>query len=123
MDSNKKSSTCPREVLEEHGAVSRQCVEAMARGVRSLASATYGVAISGIAGPGGGSAEKPVGTVHFALASGERVRHVHRVFPFERSRVKQISAYVALELVRRELAGTLADEEPLGGRWSVRKTT
>ncbi len=112
----------PQEVLEQQGAVSQQCVEAMARGVRALAGATYGVAISGIAGPGGGSAEKPVGTVHFALASRDRVRHVHRVFPFDRTQVKKISAYVALELVRRELAGTLTNDDPVGGRWPSRKT-
>jgi nicotinamide-nucleotide amidase len=93
----------PPEVLERHGAVSRQCVEAMARGVRQLAGATYGVAISGIAGPGGGSQERPVGTVHLALASEAGVRHVQRLFPFDRQRNKSLAAHAALALVLREV--------------------
>ncbi len=113
----------PEAVLASAGAVSRECVEAMARGVRALAGATYGVAISGIAGPGGGSEEKPVGTVHFALASASGVRHLHRVFPFERQRVKQISAYTALAMVLHELRGEWpASGDPLEGRWAAKRT-
>ena len=92
-----------RQVFEDHGAVSQQCVEAMAEGVRRLAGADFGVAISGIAGPTGGTPDKPVGTVHFAVASDAGVRHLHRVFPFERKRVKIVSAHTALALVLREL--------------------
>lgn len=94
----------PEQIFEEHGAVSQPCVEAMARGVRELADADYGVSISGIAGPTGGSKEKPVGTVHFALASAHGVRHMHRVFPFDRRRVKVVAAHAALALVLKELA-------------------
>ncbi len=93
----------PMEIFEEHGAVSQQCVEAMAEGVRRLAGADYGAAISGIAGPTGGTPDKPVGTVHFAVASAAGVTHLHRVFPFDRRRVKVVSAHTALALVMREL--------------------
>lgn len=106
----------PEAVLAEHGAVSKACVEAMARGVRELAGSTYGVAISGIAGPGGGSADKPVGTVHFALDSADGTRHLHRVFPYDRDRNKLLAAYVALWLVLRELRGD-GDGDLLDGRW------
>lgn len=92
-----------RQIFLDHGAVSQQCVEAMAQGVRRLAGADFGAAISGIAGPSGGTAEKPVGTVHFAVASSSGVRHLHRLFPFDRQRVKIVSAHTALALVMREL--------------------
>jgi nicotinamide-nucleotide amidase len=58
----------PQEVLASHGAVSEACVRAMAEGARTRFGATFAVATSGIAGPSGGTAEKPVGTVCFALA-------------------------------------------------------
>ena len=93
----------PNEVLERHGAVSSHCVEAMAEGVRRLAGSTYGVAISGIAGPGGGTPDKPVGTVHFALATPDGTVCEHRLFPFERGRVKTLSAHLALALILRHL--------------------
>lgn len=94
----------PEQVLEQHGAVSRECVLAMARGVRELAGSTFGVAISGIAGPTGGSPDKPVGTVHFALCHEGGERHVERRFPWkERRRIKEISAHVALALVLGQL--------------------
>jgi nicotinamide-nucleotide amidase len=108
----------PTEILETKGAVSAQCVEAMALGVRRLARSTYGVAISGIAGPTGGSPEKPVGTVHFALASPEGVRHLQRCFPFDRQRVKLVSAYVALALVLRQITRD-EDPDPFEGRWAA----
>jgi nicotinamide-nucleotide amidase len=108
----------PEEVLARHGAVSRECALAMARGVRALAGSSYGVAISGIAGPGGGSDDKPVGTVHFALASERGVRHLHRVLPFERQRIKVLSAYIALALVLHDVQRSSAANDPLEGRWS-----
>src|SRR5207253_2793723 len=55
------------ETLLQHGAVSRSCVEEMAQGVRRLTGATWGVAVSGVAGPDGGTPDKPVGTVHVAV--------------------------------------------------------
>ncbi|MCA9664468.1 MAG: CinA family nicotinamide mononucleotide deamidase-related protein [Myxococcales bacterium] len=113
----------PSEVLQRDGAVSQRCVEAMARGARERFGSDYAVAISGVAGPGGGSAEKPVGTVHFALAGPDGLmRHVHRVFRYgERDRVKQVSAYVAAWLVYRALTAPGADDV-IGKRWAPRGT-
>jgi nicotinamide-nucleotide amidase len=92
------------ETLAAHGAVSRECVEEMALGARARAGTTFAAAISGIAGPDGGTAEKPVGTVHIAVAGpGDRVLHRHQVFPSARDMVRRISAYWAMSMVMRAL--------------------
>lgn len=91
----------PEALLAEHGAVSQPVAEAMARGAREWSGATLGVAITGIAGPGGGRPDKPVGTVHFALAWPDGVRHKRLRFPFERAQTRQLSAWVALDLIRQ----------------------
>ena len=108
----------PAEIIAAEGAVSQSCVEAMARGARELAGATYGLAVSGIAGPDGGSADKPVGTVHFALAGQDEMNQMVRRFPYARQRVKLLSAYVALWLLYRRLRDGGRFEDPLGGRWA-----
>ena len=96
----------PAAAIAEHGAVSEPVAEAMARGVRSRYGADYGIGITGIAGPGGGSPTKPVGTVHIALAGPQDGAVVHRKvrFPGGRDRVRQQSAQLALDLVRRDLS-------------------
>lgn len=111
----------PRAILEEHGAVSRECALAMARGIRSLAGSTYGVAVTGIAGPDGGTEAKPVGTVHFALAAASGERHLHRMFPsFGRQQIKVLSAQTALALLLHELRrGEGSPDDPLEGRWAA----
>lgn len=96
------------ETLREHGAVSEACVREMAEGARTRLGADWGLAISGIAGPGGGTPEKPVGTVHFAVAgppSGDRPNTEARrlVWPTERRMVKQLAAQAALFLLFRQL--------------------
>ena len=91
----------PQTTLDAHGAVSRETVIAMAQGVRDATGATLGVATSGIAGPGGGSIEKPVGSIHIALASHESVRHRFLQLPFDRERNRVATAYGALELIRK----------------------
>jgi nicotinamide-nucleotide amidase len=111
----------PAGTLAEHGAVSEPVARAMALGVRRLAGTTYALAITGVAGPGGGSEDKPVGTVHLALAGpgdeaegGGAVLH-HRCvrFPGDRERVRWMSTQLALEILRRHLLGAppVGDEE------------
>jgi len=90
--------------LDTHGAVSEQTAEEMARGVQRIAGATYGLATSGIAGPGGGTVDKPVGTVCIGLATSGAVMARRYHFTFDNRRLnKRIFAATALELLRREL--------------------
>lgn len=94
------------EVLRAHGAVSSETAAAMAEGVLRVAGADIAVSITGIAGPGGGTEEKPVGTVWFGLAQkGKPTITRHRELPWGRDRVQTLSAYIALELVRRAVLG------------------
>jgi nicotinamide-nucleotide amidase len=93
----------PAETLERHGAVSAETAEAMAAGALARSHAEVAVAITGIAGPGGGSAEKPVGLVYLGLATATGVRHRRRVFPGDRSAVRLASVAEALELLREGL--------------------
>lgn len=96
----------PAEVLRTHGAVSAPCVEAMVRGVRRLAGADCGLAVTGIAGPSGGTPAKPVGTVFIGVAVGEAVSTHHFRFAGDRASIKWQSAQAALDLLRRQLAAT-----------------
>jgi nicotinamide-nucleotide amidase len=91
------------ETLRTHGAVSRETVEEMARGARERAGTTYGAAISGIAGPGGGTPEKPVGTVHVAVAGPDGVRHKTFVYPGARDQIRRVAAFWAMSLVLKEV--------------------
>jgi nicotinamide-nucleotide amidase len=85
------------------GAVSEEVAIAMARGALERASADIAVSVTGIAGPTGGSDEKPVGLVYIGLATRESARAERRLFPGERRIVKRWTAQTALDLVRREL--------------------
>jgi len=91
-------------LIDKHGAVSEPVARAMAEGARTRAASTYGLATTGIAGPTGGSQEKPVGTVYIAMAS-ENSETVTRkfVFPTDRETFKQLAAQTALDLLRRSL--------------------
>jgi nicotinamide-nucleotide amidase len=91
----------PKELLAELGAVSAPVAEKMAEGVRHLSRATIGLAITGIAGPAGGSADKPVGTVFIALSGPDGTASRRYQFWGDRDQVKMISAQTALEWVRR----------------------
>jgi nicotinamide-nucleotide amidase len=89
--------------LAAHGAVSEACVIEMAKGARTLAGSTYGLAVSGIAGPGGGTPTKPVGTVWLGLAWGGGATAHSLQLPFDRRGNKVVSAYSGLDLLRRHL--------------------
>ncbi len=90
-------------LIEKHGAVSEQVALALAENARRCAGSDYALATTGIAGPGGGSPEKPVGTVYVALAgSGEAIAK-KLFFPTDRETFKQIATQAALELLRRRL--------------------
>lgn len=95
----------PEDVLAQHGAVSEPVACAMAAGVRARLGADIGVATTGIAGPDGGSPDKPVGTIWIAVADAERTRAERFVFPFDRERNRQVTAHVALDWIRRSLLG------------------
>jgi len=95
----------PAEMIAGHGAVSEPVARAMAEGVRRTLRSDWGVGITGIAGPGGGSEEKPVGTVHLAVAGprdGE-VEHRHIRLPGDRNQVRRFATQILLEMLRRRL--------------------
>lgn len=94
-----------RETLIAHGAVSRETATEMAQGVRAAFGADIGVSITGIAGPGGGTAEKPVGLVYIGLASREGVEVRRFVWNGTREENKRLSVEAALALVRDHLEG------------------
>jgi nicotinamide-nucleotide amidase len=96
----------PEALLEAHGAVSGPVAEAMAAGARARLGASLAVSVSGVAGPGGGSADKPVGTVVFGLATPDGVTSVKKKFPdFGRERVREMAAATALRLLLSALTG------------------
>ena len=92
------------ETIERHGAVSEETAREMAAGVRRRFGAAIGVSVTGIAGPGGGTPEKPVGTVHLGLDSDDGAReHRKLLLPGERSLIRRWTTSVALSMVRRHL--------------------
>ena len=92
--------------LSRYGAVSEQTAKEMARGVRQISGATYGLSVSGIAGPGGATIDKPVGTVCIGIANADSVKSRRFTYTFcDRWMNKQIFAAKALDLLRRQLLG------------------
>ena len=88
------------ESLEEHGAVSELVAREMAQGVRQALEANFGLSVTGIAGPSGGSPEKPVGTVFIGLAGEDRVLAKKMFNPFDRETFKHVTSQQALDLLR-----------------------
>ncbi len=102
----------PADLLAAHGAVSEPVAKAMAEGARRAADAEHALAVTGIAGPGGGSAEKPVGTVFIGLASRGRPPKARReFFPYEREMFKTLTTQAALDWLRRRLVGWAGNDE------------
>jgi nicotinamide-nucleotide amidase len=93
----------PKALIDRYGAVSREVGASMAEGIRKRCVASYGIGITGVAGPGGGTEQKPVGLVYIALAGEEGTQVVERNFPGDRTRIRQFSTLQALEMIRRAL--------------------
>jgi nicotinamide-nucleotide amidase len=93
----------PPLLIKEKGAVSKEVATALAEGIRKKCKSTLGVGITGIAGPTGGTDEKPVGLVYVALADGKKTDTVERRFIGDRERVRRWATQQALDMVRRKL--------------------
>ncbi len=93
----------PEDLIAKEGAVSQQIAKLMAKRAREISRTTYGIGITGIAGPGGGSAEKPVGTVHIAIAWDGGEAHTKNYFFGTREQIKIQSAVKALDMLRRHI--------------------
>jgi len=92
-------------ILESHGAVSSQCAAAMADGIRELSGADLTIAVTGIAGPDGGTPAKPVGTIWFALSDKTGTSCISRQFPGDRALVREFAEHQTLDLLRRRVQG------------------
>jgi len=101
--SKEKRLGVPASLVKKHGAVSSEVAEAMAEGIVQETGASIGLATTGIAGPSGGTAKKPVGLVYSAVSCNGITRVSHRVFPGDRSEVKERASNFALNMVRRAL--------------------
>lgn len=93
----------PPAMLAEYGAVSREVALALAEGIRRRCDSTFGVGITGIAGPGGGTEDKPVGLVYVAVADDKESQAIERRFMGDREKIRQWSTQQALDMVRRRL--------------------
>jgi nicotinamide-nucleotide amidase len=100
----------PQSTLEAHGAVSAETARAMARGVRRVFDADVGLSVTGIAGPGGGTPEKPVGLTYVGLSTPDGEVVERHVWPGDRVANKRASAEAVLELLRRHLIDLPLDE-------------
>ncbi|MDT7563612.1 MAG: nicotinamide-nucleotide amidase, partial [Pseudonocardiales bacterium] len=96
----------PADLIEQYGAVSPQVARAMADGARAVFDADIGVSITGVAGPGGGTEEKPVGYVCFCVTTSDgQVREASPVLPGNRTDIRERSTDLAMHLIRRVLSG------------------
>ncbi len=104
------------QVLRDEGAVSERVVREMALGALKHSKADYAIAVSGIAGPDGGTDEKPVGTVWIAWGSAENIKTKRLQVRFKRIEFQKYVSWVGLDLIRRELLGITAEPSYFGGR-------
>jgi nicotinamide-nucleotide amidase len=93
----------PADMIERHGAVSREVAAALAEAIRYRCDTTLGIGITGVAGPAGGTPEKPVGLVFHALASASGTEVIERIFPGDRKRIRWFASTLALDMVRKKL--------------------
>ena len=93
----------PPELIAQYGAVSSEVAKALANGIRLRAGATFGVGVTGIAGPTGGTELKPIGLVHIAVSDAQKTESVERIFRGDRTRIRQWATQQTLDLVRRRL--------------------
>ncbi len=93
----------PADMILRHGAVSREVAAALAEGIRYRCESTLGVGITGVAGPAGGTADKPVGLVFHAVASDSGTEVVQRNFPGDRKRIRRFASTMALDMLRKKL--------------------
>ena len=93
------------DTLKQHGAVSKPVAREMAEGAARQTGADYALSVTGIAGPSGGSLEKPVGTVFIGLAAKDGTTVLKNLNPYDRETFKQVTAQQAMELLRRKLLG------------------
>ena len=98
-----KFADVPPALIKKHGAVSSEVATAMAEGIRKRCGTTHGLAVTGIAGPTGGTTEKPVGLVYHAVSDGNNTEVVERKFPGDRERVRWWASQQALDMLRRKL--------------------
>jgi nicotinamide-nucleotide amidase len=98
-----KMAGVPAKLIESEGAVSSKVAAALAEGIRERCGATLGLGVTGVAGPNGGTPEKPVGLVFHALASDSGTEVVERKFPGDRKRIRWFASQQALDMVRRKL--------------------
>jgi nicotinamide-nucleotide amidase len=98
-----KFAAVPADLIKKYGAVSAEVAKAMAEGIRERCGATFGVGITGVAGPTGGTRDKPVGLVFHALAGDRGTEVVERNFPGDRKRVRWFAAQQALDMIRRKV--------------------
>jgi nicotinamide-nucleotide amidase len=102
-DLKTKFAGVPAEVITRYGAVSKETAIALAEGIRANCGASLGIGITGVAGPTGGTPEKPVGLVFHALASESGTEVVERKFPGDRRRIRSFATMQALDMLRRKL--------------------
>ena len=102
-ESKIRTLNVPREIIEAHGAVSRETAEAMAKGMREKAQTDFAVSVTGIAGPNGGTAEKPVGLVYIGFADKIEVTSIKIILPGDRYLIRWRTSQAALDLLRRKM--------------------
>ena len=93
----------PATLIKKHGAVSREVAASLAEGIRKRTGATLGVGITGVAGPSGGSPDKPVGLVYHALATESETEVSERNFTGDRKRIRWYATQQAMDMIRRRL--------------------